>query len=240
MRALRLSLMMLLLGSVTLAPVEVQAAPVGVALPSGWLPRLVALLPQPGQSAQIMNWQASRLIVTLPVRVVEMGGDREALRVIMSKFSRGEKPDYDPRLGISRAEFESYLLFEPSLASVGKRVKLPATREGNRLRFGDVAGLDGVLRGLEIDLLTGELRAPEGFSGKPQAFVAGNAQERALDVQSGFEWNLRGNDPYTQNGVNLNVQLLALRGGQTVLSVRRFSMMRGAISDGRVIVQYVR
>lgn len=232
--------MLLVLGSATLAPVHVQAAPAGTTLPGGWLTRLVGLLPQPGQSAQLMGWQASRLIVTLPVRVAEMGGDREALRTIMSKYQRGEKPAYDPRLGISRAEFEGYVLFEPALSAINKRVKLPVTREGSRLRFGDTAGLDGVLRGLEIDLLTGELRAPEGFSGKPQAFVPGNAQERALDVQSGFEWTLRGNNPYTQNGINLNVQLLSLRGGQTVLSVRRFSMMRGATSDGQVILQYAR
>lgn len=240
MHALRLSLMLLVLGSVVLAPAEVQAAPAGAALTGGWLTRLVGLLPQPGQSAQLMDWQPSRLIVALPGRVAEMGGDREALRTIMSKYQRGEKPAYDPRLGISRAEFEGYVLFEPLLAPTGKRVKLPTTREGNRLRFGDVAGLDGVLRGLEIDLLTGELRAPEGFSGKPQAFVADNGQERALGVQSGFEWSLRGNNPYTQNGINLSVQLLSLRGGQVVLSVSRFSMMRGTTSDGRVILQYAR
>ncbi|WP_227978751.1 hypothetical protein [Deinococcus terrestris] len=240
MHALRFSLMLLVLGSVALAPVGVQAAPVGMPLPSGWLTRLVGLLPQPGQSAQLMDWQASRLIMTLTGRVAELGGDREALRTIMNKFQRGEKLAYDPRLGISRAEFDSYLLFEPALAPTGKRIKLPATREGSRLRFGDVAGLDGVLRGLEIDLLTGELRAPEGFSGKPQIFAADNAQERALDVQSGFEWNLRGNNPYTQNGINLIVQLVSLKGGQTVLSVSRFSMMNGRTSDGRVIVQYAR
>ncbi|MCP2014193.1 hypothetical protein L1280_001330 [Deinococcus sp. HSC-46F16] len=240
MRAFRLPLMLLVLGSVALAPVGVHAAPAGTPLPSGWLTRLVGLLPQPGQSAQLMDWQPSRLIVTLTARVAETGGDREALRTIMSKFQRGEKLAYDPRLGISRAEFDSYVLFEPSLVPSNKRVKLPVTREGNRLRFGDVAGLAGVLRGLEIDLLTGELRAPEGFSGKPQAFVADNGQERALDVQSGFEWNLRGNNPYTQNGINLIVQLVALKGGQIVLSVSRFSMMNGRTSDGRVIVQYVR
>ncbi|WP_235204182.1 MULTISPECIES: hypothetical protein [Deinococcus] len=240
MRALRLFLTLLVLGGVALAPVEVRAAPAGLALPSGWLAQMTALLPQPGQSALIMDWQPSRLIVALPGRVAELGGDREALRTVMSKLSRGEKPAYDPRLGISRAEFESYVLFEPLLASTNKRVKLPVTREGSRLRFGDVAGLDGVLRGLEIDLLTGELRAPEGFSGKPQLFVAENAQERSLDVQHGFEWNLRGNNPYTQNGINLTLQLVALRGGQVVLSASRFSMMNGRTSDGRVIVQYAR
>lgn len=232
--------MLLVLGSVALAPVEVQAAPAGASLTGGWLARLVALLPQPGQSAQLMDWQPSRLIVALPGRVTEVGGNREALRTIMSKFQRGEKPAYDPRLGISRAEFESYLLFEPSLAPTGKRVKLPVIREGSRLRFGDVTGLNGVLRGLEIDLTTGELRGPEGFSGRPRVFVVDDAQERSLNVLSGFEWAFKGNNPYTQSGINIVVQLLSLKSGQVVLSVDRFSMLNGPISDGRVIVQYAR
>lgn len=241
MRALRLSLLLLALGGVVVTPGTVRAAPANTALPSGWLPRLAALLPQPGQSVQVMEWRAGGLIVTLSSRVARIGGDPEALRLVLSKVARGEMPTYDHRLGISREEFDSYVLFVPTLASTGKRIKLPVTREGSRLRFGDLTGLNGVLRGLEIDLLTGELRGPEGFSGKPQPFTANNGQERALSVLSGFEWNVRGNNPYTQNGINATVQLLQLKGGQIVLSVSRFSMLNGfRTSDGTVILQYSR
>lgn len=238
MRLLRLSLLLLALGGVALTPgMGVGAAPASAPLSGGWLPRLLALLPQPGQPAQLMEWEAAKLVVN---EVAAVGGDPQVLREIVSQLGRGEKPQYDPRLRISRAAFDRYLTFEPSLVPTSKRLKLPVSREGTRLRFGDVAGLDGVLKGIEIDLSNGELRTNEGFASRPRAFVAATVQEHTLKVQHGFEWNLRGNDPYTQNGVRATIQLLQLTKGQILLSVTRFSMLRGAITDGTVVVQYTR
>jgi len=241
MQAVRLSLLTLAaLSGAALLSLSVQAAPNIPALPAGLPTRMAALLPQPGQSAQPMEWRSSGLTVELPQRVAQLGGDREALRTALSKAARGETPEYDQRLGISRAEFDSYLVFQSSLVPVGKRVKLPVTREGTRLKFGDVAGLGGVLRGLVLDLATGELRTPEGFGGRPQPFVASTEQERRLAVRSGMQWKVRGTNPYTQNGVNATLRLLQLSSGQFVLDYYRFSILRGTTSEGRVILQYTR
>ncbi|MBB5234380.1 hypothetical protein [Deinococcus budaensis] len=241
MWAVRFSLLTVAaLSGAALMSASVRAAPSIPALPAGWPSRMAAMLPQPGQSVQPMEWRSSGLTVELPQRVAQLGGDREALRAALTKVARGELPEYDQRLGISRAEFDSYLVFQSSLAPVGKRLKLPLTREGNRLKFGDASGLGGVLRGLVLDLTTGELRTPEGFGGRPQPFTPLTDQERRLAVRSGLEWNIRGNNPYTQNGVKATLRLLHLASGQFVLDYDRFSMLRGATSQGRVILQYTR
>lgn len=243
MQAVRISLLTLAALSGAALPVVAAQTPASVpALAPGWPARMAALLPQPGQSVQLMELRASGLRLELPQRVAAIGGDREALRITLSKAARGEVPQYDQRLGISRQEFESYLVFEPSLVPNGKKLKLPLSREGTRLKFGDAPGLNGVLRGLVLDLSTGELRTPEGFSGRPRPFVAVSAQdrllERNLNVRSGFEWSFQGRNPYTQNGVNLTLQLLQLGNGQVILNCYHFGMLRGTTSEGRVILQY--
>jgi hypothetical protein len=241
MQAVRLSLLTLVALSAAVPLVVAAQPPASVpALAPGWPARMAAMLPQPGQLVQPMSWRSSGLTVELPQRVAAIGGDREALRVTLSKAARGEIPQYDQRLGISREEFESYLVFQSSLVPSGRRLKLPVTREGNRLRFGDASGLDGLLSDLVLDLTTGELRTPEGFSGRPRTFVASTDQERRLGVRSGLEWNIRGTNPYTQNGINATLHLLQLGNGQLILDYARFGMLRGTTSGGRVILQYTR
>lgn len=207
---------------------------------SGWMAKLAALLPQPGQVVQLMEQRPNLTLVELQRRVTLRGGSPDALKAVIASAAKGQRPSYDERLGIPRAEFERYLVFQPVLTPTGKVVKLPLTREGNRLRFGDAPALGGVLRGLVLDLGTGELRTPEGFVTKPRPITPSEAPDRTLDIRGGYEWVVKGNSPVTQNGVNGQLQLLHLTGGQVVFSYYRLSMMRGTIQEGGVIFGYSR
>lgn len=242
MKALRVSLFTLLtLGSAVLLERSSAAqGTTGAALPPGWQGKLAALVPQPGQSVQPMEQRSDLALVELQRRVTEVNGSRDALRSLMISFARGERPEYDERLGITREEFQRYLVFRPVLVPAGKPVRLNVARDGNLLKFGDAPGALGVLRGLVLDLGTAELRTPEGFASKPRALAASTAADRSIDIRGGFEWNVKGNNPVTQNGVKAQLQLLQLPGNQVVLIYYRFGMLRGVISEGRVIVGYDR
>ncbi|ABF46376.1 hypothetical protein Dgeo_2082 [Deinococcus geothermalis DSM 11300] len=241
MKALRAALLTLLV----LGGAAVTSTPVGAAssvenLPAGWQSKLAALVPQPGQLVQLMERRSSLAFVELQQRVAMAGGSRDALRAVMLSVAKGEAPTYDERLGISRQEFQQYVVFQPTLVATGRSLKLPLTRDGNRLKFGDAPGLNGVLRGLVLDLGTGELRTPEGFGTRPRAVVPSTAPDRTLDIRGGFEWTVKGNSPVTQNGISGQLQILQLGGSQVILSYSRLSMLHGTIDQGGVILGYTR
>ncbi|WP_240741195.1 hypothetical protein [Deinococcus sp. Arct2-2] len=210
-------------------------------LPAGWQAKLVALLPQAGQVTQILERRSSLSLFELQRRVTNVGGSPDALRTVIVNVSQGKAPVYDARLGITQDEFKRYLVFQQSLAPSGKSLKLPVMRDNGRLSFGDAAGMNGVFKGVTIDLKTGELRVPEGFSTRPSAVPPsiGTSADR-LDVKLGYQWNLRANDPVTQNGIRGQFTLILLNSGQIILSYDRFSMLRGRINEGELILGYAR
>ncbi|WP_264775470.1 hypothetical protein [Deinococcus aetherius] len=240
MRAARPSLQPLLALVALVTGTLSVAGTASLPAPGGWAARLGALLPQPGQIVQFMEQQPRLTLVELQRQVTRVGGSPDALRAVMVSAAKGEKPAYDERLGITRGEFERYLVFQPILSATGRVLKLPLSREGNRLRFGDAPGLGGVLRGLVLDLTTGELRTPEGFATRPRPVSVTTAPDRTLDIRGGFEWVIKGNSPVTQNGVNGQLQLLQLGGGQVIFSYYRLSMLHGIINEGGVIFGYTR
>lgn len=240
MRAARLPLSPLFALAGTVLGTLAVAGTTSLPAPGWSMAKLAGLLPQPGQVVQLLGQRPSLTLVELQRQVTRAGGSPDALRAVMVSAAKGQKPSYDERLGISRVEFERYLVFQPVLVPTGKSVKLPLTREGTRLRFGDVPGLGGVLRGLVLDLATGELRTPEGFATKPRPVPASNAPDRTLDIRGGLEWAVKGNSPVTQNGVNGQLQLLQLAGGQVIFSYYRLSMLHGTINEGGVTLSYTR
>ncbi|WP_235183135.1 hypothetical protein [Deinococcus phoenicis] len=240
MKALRAPLLTLLaVGGVGVMD-RSTATPLAATLSPGWQGRLAALLPQPGQVVQLMEQRPSLAFVELQQRVTTVGGSRDALRALMLSAAKGEPLEYDARLGITQEEFRRYVVFRPVLTPTGKTARLNVVREGNLLKFGDAPGLNGTLRGLVLDLNSGELRTPEGFGSKPRAVSPGTAPDRTLDIRGGFEWNVKGNSPVTQNGVKSQLQLLQLPGNQVVFTYTHFSMLRGVISDGTIIFSYAR
>lgn len=242
MKALRAPLLTLLaFGGSAVLDTSTATTTTGVgSLPAGWQSKLSALVPLAGQTVQVLEKRSSLAFVELQQLVTKAGGSREALRQLMLSAARGEPLEYDERLNITQEEFRRYVVFQPVLAPTGKTLRLNVVRDGNLLKFGDGPGLNGVLRGLVLDLGSGELRTPEGFGGKPHAVVPSTAFDRSIDIRSGFEWNVRGNSPVTQNGVKVQLQLLQLPGNQVILTCYRFSMLRGTTSEGNLIFSYTR
>ena len=95
---------------------------------------------------------------------------------------RGLPPVYDQRLKISEADFRRYLVIQQELQPSGKTVRLSVLRDATRLLFGDAGGTS-LLRGISLDLATGEMRFPEGFTARPEALVdlggAGGGRRRS-------------------------------------------------------------
>ncbi|ACO47233.1 Conserved hypothetical protein, precursor [Deinococcus deserti VCD115] len=206
----------------------------------GWQTKLAALLPLAAQPAVLMERRASLSLVDLSLRVMNVGGDPQALNQVMASAQRGEMPAYNERLGISKKEFLSYLVFQPTLASTSRTLRLAVNRDSNRVSFGDAPGMNGILKGVSIDLRTGEMRGPEGFTAKATSVAPSNAADRLLDVRSGFQWNIRGNNAGTGNGVRGVLNLLQLSSGDIILSYTRTSMLHSVTTTGELIVQYTR
>lgn len=203
--------------------------------------RIAALLPTPGQVAQVVKIGSRITSVDLQKRVIEAGGSRKALENVLAVISSGGTPTYDERLNISRAEFGKYLAFQPVILPTDRTLKLPVTRDASRLTFGDTAGLNGVLRGLTIDLHSAELRVPEGFAVYPVAGSASSAADRSIDIRSAYIWNLTPSyNAQTQNGINGKFSLYQLGNGQVLLIYKRTSMLRGVVSEGEMILSYTR
>ncbi|GGS02055.1 hypothetical protein [Deinococcus sedimenti] len=212
------------------------------ALPSGWQARVAALLPQTGQTVTLLERRPSISTVELELVVASAGGDREVLRQVTASAARGVAPVYDKRLNITPEDFKRYLVFQNTLASTGKSFRLNVTRDSNRVTFGDSAAMNGVLRGVSIDLKTGEMRGPEGFTARPVAVPANDNPDRGLLVRSGFQWRMIGNNAQIGTGVRGTLNLLQLASGRVLLSYSRKSMIDRKVDefDRELIVEYAR
>lgn len=211
-------------------------------LPSGWQAKIAALLPQTGQTVTLLERRPSISTVALELVVASAGGDREALRQVTASAARGVAPTYDKRLNVSPEEFKRYIVFQSTLASTGKTFRLNVSRDSSRVTFSDGPYMNGVLKGVSIDLKTGEMRGPEGFSARPVAVPANDDPERGLLVRSGFQWLMNGNNAQIGNGVRGTLNLLHLSSGRVVLSYRRKSMIDRRVDDfdRELIVEYTR
>ncbi|CAM3649530.1 hypothetical protein [Deinococcus frigens] len=220
--------------------VSAQTTEVPLPLTGGNLSRLAALLPLPGQFVSILEKRPSLSTVGLETRVLRVGGSPQALYQVIVSASKGVRAPCDPRLGITEEEYRQYLVFQSVLASTGKTVRLPLARDSSRVVFGNVTGLNGVLDGVSINLRTGEMRGPEGYSALPTLVPASTAPDRVLDVRSGFQWKVIGSDATAGNGVKGTLNLLELGSGMIVLNYTRTSMINRKLAEGEIIVGYER
>ncbi len=228
------------LGALSVAAVAATTQP--PALPAGWQSRIAALLPQAGQTVTLLERRPSISTLELEWRVASAGGDPEVLRQITLNAARGIAPTYDKRLNVSQEDFKRYIVFQNTLASTGKTFRLNVSRDVGRVTFGDAAYMNGVLKGVSIDLKTGEMRGPEGFTARPVAVPANDDPDRGLLVRSGFQWRMIGNNAQIGNGVRGTLNLLQLATGRVVLSYSRKSMIDRKVDefDRELIVEYTR
>ncbi|MFC3832418.1 MULTISPECIES: hypothetical protein [Deinococcus] len=217
-----------------------QGSPAMPPLASGWQARLSSMLPGAGQPADIMSRQPSISVVDLQRRVVNVQGDPAALNRVLSDVQSGVKPTYDKRLNITPDEFARYLVFQQVLKPAGRSIRLPVARDASRVSFGDTADLRGVLKGVYIDLKTGEVHSPEGYSARPVNVPPSLAPDSTLRVLNGFLWKVKGNDSRVGTGVNGTLNLLQLEDGQIILSYKRTSMIRNVLNQGEIILRYRR
>ncbi|MBB5361262.1 hypothetical protein [Deinococcus humi] len=236
MKAARLLPSVLLLASLGTA-VKTDAAP---PLTGVGLSRLSALLPLQGQTVTVMEKRPSLSTVDLRMRVERVGGSPEALYQVIVSASKGVRAPYDPRLGISEEDYRRYLVFQEVLVSTSKNVRLALTRDSSRVQFGNTPGLNNVLDGLSINLRTGELRGPEGYSALPTLVVPSTAPDRVLPVRNGFQWKLLGSDATAGNGVRATLNLLELESGLIILNYSRTSMINRRLTEGEIIIGYDR
>ncbi|MVN88193.1 hypothetical protein GO986_15695 [Deinococcus sp. HMF7620] len=219
---------------------QTSGAPVTPALPSGWQARLLTLLPQTAQSVTLLARRPSISTVDLELKVASVGGDSSVLRQIVVSAARGVKPTYDARLNVSLSDFQRYVVFQETLVSTGKSFRLAVTRDANRVTFGDGPAMNGVLRGVTIDLKTGEMRCPEGFSAQPVNVAPNNDASRGLEVRSGFQWKVFGGSGIQGRAVKGTLSLLQLASGRILLSYERTSMINHKVDTGELIVDYSR
>ena len=202
--------------------------------------RLAALVPLPGTVTQVMVAQPRVSVVDFQQRVVESGGDLKVLASVLGQAQQGNIPSYDERLGITRSEFQRYLIFRSTLVPSGRSLRLTVSRDGSRLVFGDAPGAV-VLKGLSIDLSSGELSTPEGFTARPRTVQISAAQDgTGMGSSSGLAWDVRGSNPRTQNALQGHLSLLQFGGGQLLLSYNRVSIQKGRISEDNLNLLYRR
>ena len=216
-----------------------RTLPLLVQMPGDWRSRLLPLLPQSGQLAQVMEARPRFSVAEVRRRVLDVGGDPRVLEQLLSSAQRGLPPIYDQRLKISEAEFRRYLVIQQELQPSGKLIKLNMTRDANRVMFGDASGAS-LLRGISLDLSSGDMRFPEGFTARPEALVitAAQAVDDPLGKRSGYVWKVRGSNPVTQTALSGHFALLALDDGSVLISYDRNSILHGSVGTGKLILNF--
>ncbi len=210
-------------------------------LPAALAARVMALLPGPEQTVQVVKRGSRIATVNLQQHVTSVGGSPAALRTVLASAARGQVPSYDARLGITREQFGAYLAFQPVLVPSGKSLKLPLLRTSQRLTFPEQSSVPALLRGLSFDLRSGEVQVPEGFSFKPVRVSASTATDRSIDLRGGVQWKMHGYDPISQNGIHGQLSLHQLGSGQVLLTYQRTNMLRGVPGEeAEILLTYSR
>ncbi len=206
-----------------------------------WRGKLSPLLPQSGQVAQVMETRPKFSITEIRRRVLDLGGNPQVLDQVLISVQRGAALRYDKSINISESNFHKLLIFQQTLQGSGRVVKLSVQFTGNRLTFGDLGGTP-LLRGISLDLSTGEMHFPEGFSASPEAFVITAAEATKADdplgKRSGYVWKVLGNNAVTQTALKGSFFLLGLSDGSVLISYNRNGILHGRSGTGSQILNF--
>jgi|GEM_PF-5974705 len=217
MLALRDARPTLILLSATLA----WAAPVQADLRS----RLLALVPDTTQAAEILKWGVDPEIVVIRERITQAVRQDPAWFRDYSDLFPGRTPPYHPKFGVSEGEYRR-LLTESGvrLLKTGGAARVTVTVTSTRVTFqGGTNGAE-VLKGITLNLTTGELRVPEGFTAKPHSVsVNGQNDNVGLPSRTGWGWSIVGTNAQTKTVVRANLSLLQLETGEVLLAYNRAS-----------------
>jgi hypothetical protein len=216
------------------------AAP-ATTLQSDWRGRLAPLLPQAGQPAQVMETRAKVSLTEIRRRVLDLGGNPQVLEQVLISVQRGAVPEYDSKINISKTAYQKILSIQQTLHQSGRVVKIGVQFSGNRLTFVDLGGTP-LLRGISLDLSSGEMRFPEGFSAQPVALSITAAEAAKADdpigKRSGYVWKVLGSNPTTFTALKGSFFLLALSDGSVLVSYNRSGILNGRSGTGNLILNF--
>ena len=190
--------------------------------------RLSPLLPQPGQNARIMEWRTTAAgVATIQDRLADNAP--ALLEDFVASVRLGRVPPYDPRFGVTRDEYARTVVFRNTLTSTSRGVRLNVIRTDRKLTFGQAVGAEA-MRGVSLDLVTGEMRLPEGYIARPHAVqVSAELDGTGLGARSGWGWKFQGSDPKTFNAIDASISLMRLASGSVVLTFNRISIVKGRL-----------
>ncbi|MDV2994210.1 MAG: hypothetical protein N4J56_003864 [Chroococcidiopsis sp. SAG 2025] len=152
-----------------------------------------------------------------PIRLVELSqkfkialqknSDSEWLSSLIKNTPAGQPLPYDPRLGVSKTEYQEFLSLSQKLIAkkIGTSI-LQVKREGNKYVFLGNNSLSN-LTGIKLDLDRNLLETPYGTTAKLLVVVAHTERQHLTGAWSGFIWKLEQFDRYTNSTIKIQFSL---------------------------------
>lgn len=189
--------------------------------------RMLAMLPENAQNAEVMAWVPDPEVVAIKERIRQaQQQDPRWFREYAAEHADDPVPPWHPKFGVTESEYARTL--SPDwlhLEKTGKQVRLFLSRTGNKVVFQGGPGAEA-LRGLTLDVSTGEVRIPEGFSAKPRTVDLSEKDDHiGLGARKGWGWSFEGVNLKTHVAVKANLNLLQLASGGVVLAYNRGSTL---------------
>ncbi len=190
--------------------------------------RLTAMLPNSSpQSVELLEWQANDEIVAIRDRILQaQRADPRWFRAYEDAHAGEDVLPWHPKFGVTPGDYQKYLSADRgSFVKTGRVTNLLLDKLGNKIIFRGGSGIEA-LRGLLLDVVSGELQLPEGFKAMPEP-VSVNVRSAGLAPRRGYAWHMEGAD--TTNKLVLRAQLSLLRfdDGSVLLSYNRVSAKNG-------------
>ncbi|WP_157463467.1 hypothetical protein [Deinococcus pimensis] len=190
--------------------------------------RMTAMLPENNQVAEIM----------------EFGYDQE-IQNIQERFRQAERQDprwfrdwraahaddpilpYHVKFGVSAQEYERLLTDKGlRLVRTGRTARLNVTVSGGRMIFQGGSGAEA-LKGIVLNLNTGELRVPESsVVARPQTrYVNGRGDVLGLGTRSGWGWEVSSANPQSRVNIWANFTLMQFSNGTVLLAFKKAALV---------------
>ncbi|WP_157448821.1 hypothetical protein [Deinococcus peraridilitoris] len=190
--------------------------------------RLLAFMPDNGQVAEVMVWTPDPQIMAIKERIRQASQqDPRWFREYAAEHG-ADSPPWHPKFGVSEGEYQRSLSPDwVRLERTGKTVRLLVVKTGNRVTFQGGVGAEA-LRGLSLDVASGELRTAEGFTARPRTVnVAAKDDHLGLGARRGWSWQIEDVNLRTRTAVIANLGLQQLSNGGVLLAYNRGSTVDG-------------
>ena len=189
--------------------------------------RLLLLLPDNGQSAEIMRWETDPMYNAIQDRIRQaMSLDPRWFREYAALHRNTDRLPYHEKFGVSESEYQRYQADDwLHLERTGRTARLLISKTGNKVTFHGGSGAEA-LRGITLDTVSGELSIPEGMSAKPRPVsVAAQDDRIGLGARKGWGWSIEGVNLKTRTAVVAKFHLMQLSSGAVLLAYNRGTLV---------------